>query len=95
MLPLQRCRIDFTAKTKFPQSFFKRQKIYSLALGYSVIESQSGLAMQGLTVVFTDNQTGVVAAEAEGIAQGEVDFCLAGLQWHIIHLQVAPLVLII
>jgi hypothetical protein len=43
----------------------------------------------------SDDKAGVVAAKAERIAQGEVDFCLAGLQRHIIHLQVASLVLIV
>jgi hypothetical protein len=44
------------------QSFISRQKIYSLALGYSVMESQSGLARHlQLTIKTFVNCLGVFA----------------------------------
>ena len=60
-----------------------------------LISADSAVSAVRLTVVFSDDQAGVVSTEAEGVAQGEIDLCLAGLQRHIIHLEVASLILII
>lgn len=44
---------------------------------------------------FADNQGCVMAAEAERVAQSDIDLCLACLQRDIVHFKVAAFVLVV